>query len=118
MQKAHELICWWCVSNRVKRRHALAVELNERFVDEAEAPTADELNFLRSEGFMLRKQTGDHDGSTYVVPGKAPDKVVSSWSVNPQVCMPGVVRTRNECLVVAEPLSESELRQRDCPGVC
>lgn len=66
MQKARELICWWRVGNRVTRRHSLAAELNERFVDEAEAPSADELSFLRSEGFMLRKQTTDSDESTYL----------------------------------------------------
>ena len=49
MQKVHELICWWRVGNRVARRHSLAAELNGRFADEAEAPSADELNFLRSE---------------------------------------------------------------------
>ena len=90
MQKAHELICWWrilLVGNHATRRHSLAAELNGRFADEAEAPSADELNFLRSEGFMLRKQATDPDESTYVVPGKAPDEVVSGWSVNPRVCM-------------------------------
>ena len=59
---------------------------------------------------MLRKQAIDPDESTYVVPSKAPDEVVSSWSVNPRVCMPSMVRTRNERLVV-------ELRQRDRPSV-
>ena len=113
MQKAHELICWWHVGNRVARRHSLAAELNEPFVDEAEAPTADELNFLRSKGFMVRKQATDPDESTYMVAGKAPDEVVSSWSVNPRVCMPSTVHTHNELLVVAKPLSKSELRQRD-----
>ena len=39
MQKAHELICWWQVGNRVMHRHSLAVELNGRFADDVEAPT-------------------------------------------------------------------------------
>ena len=117
MQEAHELICWWCVGNRVTRRHSLAAELNGRFVDEAEAPTVDELNFLRSEGFMPCKRATEHDESTYVVPGKAPDEVVSSWSVNSRACMPSTVCTRNEHLVMADPLSKSELRQCDRPTV-
>ena len=80
----------------VTRRHSLAAELNERFVDDAETPTDDELSFLCSEGFMLRKRGTEHNESTYMVPGKAPDEVVSSWSVNLRVCMPSTVRTHNE----------------------
>ena len=117
MQKAHELICWWRVGNRITCRHSLAVELYGRFTDDAEAPTDVELNFLRSEGFMLSKKTVERDDSTFVMPGKAPDEVVSGWSVNPRVCMPKTVRTRNKRLIVAEPLSKSELCQRDRPAV-
>ena len=49
---------------------------------------------------MLRKQATDPDESTYVVPGKAPDEVVSGWSVNPRVRMPSTVRTRNKRFAV------------------
>jgi hypothetical protein len=93
------------------------VELNGRFADDAEAPTDAELNFLRSEGFMLRKQEFERDESTFVVPGKAPDEVVSGWSVNPRVCMPKTVCTRNKRLIVANPLSKSEMSQKDRPAV-
>ena len=48
------------------------------------------------------------------MPGKAPGEVVSGWSANPRLRMPGTVHTHNERLVVADPLSASELRQRDC----
>ena len=66
---------------------------------------------------MLRKRVGERDESTYVVPGKAPDEVVSGWSVNLRVCMPSTVRTRNKRLIVADPLGKSELLQRDHPTV-
>ena len=117
MQKAHELICWWRVGNRVTHRHSLAVELHGRFTDDAETPTDAELNFLRSEGFMLRKQVVERDDTTFMVPGKAPDEVVSGWSANSRVCMPKTVRTCNKRLIVANPLSKSELLQRDRPAV-
>ena len=117
MQKVHELICWWRVGNRISRRHSLAAELNGRFADDAEVPTDAELNFLHSEGFMLRKQEFERDESTFVVPSKAPDEVVSGWSVNPRVCMPKTVRTRNRRLIVANLLSKSELSQKDCLAV-
>ena len=76
LQKAHELISWRQIGNWVMRRHSLAEELNEQFADDTETPTDVELNFLCSEGLMLRKRVGEHDESTYVVPGKAPDEVV------------------------------------------
>ena len=98
------------------RRRALAAELNERYTDKADTPSPDELNFLRSEGFMLPMRRTDPDESTYTVPDKGLDEVVSGWSINPTVCMPGTVRTRNERLVV-DPLSASELRQRDRAAV-
>ena len=50
---------------------------------------------------------------THAVAGAAPDEVASSWSVNLRLCMPGPERTHNERLIVADPLSESERRQRD-----
>ena len=117
MQKAHELICWWQVGNRVSRRHSLTVELNGHFADDAEAPTNAELRFLHSEGFMLSKKEFEQDESTFVVPGRAPDEVVSGWSVNPRVCMPMTVRTHNKHLIVANLLSKSELSQKDRPAV-
>ena len=61
--------------------------LDERFADNAEAPMGDELSLPRTEEFLLRKRAGEHDESTYMVPGKAPDEVVSGWSVNLRVCM-------------------------------
>ena len=47
----------------------------------------DELSLPRTEEFLLRKRVGEHDESTYMVPGKAPDEMVSGWSVNLRVCM-------------------------------
>ena len=58
------------------------VELNRHFTDDTEVPTDTELCFLCSEGFMLGKKEFEQDESTFVVPSRAPDEVVSGWSVN------------------------------------
>ena len=52
-------------------------------MDDAEVPTDTQLNFLHSEGLMLCQKEFMQDESTFVVPGRAPDEVVSGWSVNP-----------------------------------
>ena len=124
MQKAHELICWWLVSNRITHRHSLAATIYAAtiyaatiYADEADEPSAAELHFLCSEEFMLAAKRSEPGECTHAVPGAAPDEVVSGWSVNLRLCMPGPVCTRNERLIVADPLSASELRQqRSCRG--
>ena len=93
------------------------MELHRCFVDDAEAPTDAELRFLCSEGLMLGKKEFERDESTFVVPSRAPDEVVSGWSVNLRVCMPTTVRMCNKHLIVANLLSKSELSQKDCPAV-
>ena len=66
---------------------------------------------------MLGKKEFEQDESTFVVPSRAPDEVVSGWSVNLQVCMPMTVCMCNKCLIIVNPLSKSELSQKDCPAV-
>ena len=45
-------------------------------------PTDTQLNFLCLEGLMLCQKVLEWDESMFVVPGRAPDEVVSGWSVN------------------------------------
>ena len=66
---------------------------------------------------MLHQKEFEQDESMFVVPSRAPDEVVSGWSVNPQVCMPMMVRTCNKCLIIVNLLSKSELSQKDRPLV-
>ena len=68
---------------------------------------------------MLAARRSEPGESTHATPGPAPDEVVSGWSVNPRLCMPGPIRTCNERLIVAEPLNVSELRlsARSCYGL-
>ena len=35
MQKAHELICWWRICDRITRRHSMAAKLHASYADEA-----------------------------------------------------------------------------------
>ena len=60
---------------------------------------------------MLCQKEFKQDESTFVVPSRAPDEVVSGWSVNLQVCMPMTVHTHNKQLIIVNLLSKSELSQ-------
>ena len=96
MQKAHELICWWHVSGRVTRRHLLAATLHASYAGEADEPSAAGLRFLRSEGFMLAA-CGPNQASAHM---RCLARRPMRWCpggvrVNPRLCMPGPVRTRN-----------------------
>ena len=81
MQKVHELICWWRVSDRVTRRYLLAAKLHESYIGETDEPSTAELGFLRSEGLMLPARRCEPDECTHAVPGAAPDEVASGWSL-------------------------------------
>ena len=113
LQKAHELVCWWRVGDRVARCCELAATLYASYADGTDEPSAAELRFLRSEGFMLSSKSFEPSESTQAVPGLAENEVVSSWSKNLHLAMPAAVRTRNERQIVVQPLTAAELRQRD-----
>ena len=73
-----------------------ALTLCASYVDVADKPSAAELRFLRSEGFMLPSKSFEPCESTHAVPGMAEDEVVSSWSKNLHLVMPAAVRNPNE----------------------
>ena len=87
MQKAHELICWWRMCDRITRRRSMAAELHASYAGEADERSPAELRFLRSGGFMLATKRSEPSECTHALAGAAPDEVVSSWSINPRVCM-------------------------------
>ena len=115
MQKAHEFVCWWRVSDPVARRREFAVQLHASYVDGADEPSAAKLRFMRLEGLMLPVKSFEQTESTHGVPGMAADEVQSSWSKNLHLVMLAAVRTRTERLIVAQPLGTAELRQRGRP---
>ena len=118
LQKAYELLCWWCLSDRVHRRRMLALKLEAELDKDCDALTelnlvAHVLALLHSEHLGKASDAPTSVPCTWHVTRLAPDEIESAWSKHTHFAMPPVMCNSNVCAMLKDPLSQKELAGHD-----